>query len=192
MLQQDKDMWAPLAQRYGRDYSWLAAALTMYEGHAAAAQGPGGRIACVSFTPQGHRDLGWQYGLQSGLRLHFLLEEEDPDATQTAAQSEAAQAAWQDLLPQPYTAADRLCLPVKTGRAALGWQLGCRLDAVRPLVGLRPFYLFVPAAALPLVQEVRRLPLADTLRLGRLLDNGWGGAGFCAAAQEVLLARRGA
>lgn len=180
------DTWQRLAAPYGRDYGWLAAALEMYPAKVAAA--PQG--ACISFYPKGQRDFGWQYGLQPGLRLHFLLEDSG-EGIVTAPTAPADPAAilppWQALLPQTLTAADRLCIPLKSGRAALGWQLGARLAAIRPLAALRAFYLFVPAAALPAAGALRRTPLADPYRLGRLLDDGWAGIDFVPAGQEVLL-----
>lgn len=164
-----------LARRYGRDYSWLDAALTMYRG--TVRQCPG--AVCITFIPAEDADLGLQYGLAEGLTLHFLLEEEGGEPPQA-----------DELLPGSFTAQQRLCIPVKTGRAALGWQLGGRLDAIRPLVLLRPFYLFCPPQAAPAAGEIRRAPLSDPRRLGRMLDNGWAGVDRCALTQEVLLQKR--
>lgn len=166
--------WQNLLPRYGRDYSWLCAALDMYGG--SVRQTPD--AACVTLRPLAAPDFGEQYGLAPGLTLHFLLEKEN------------AACPAQELLPLQEGAGERFCIPVKTGRAALGWQLGARLDAIRPLALLRPFYLFCPPAAAPSAGEVRRAPLADARRLGRLLDNGWVGVDRCALTQEVLLQRR--
>ena len=169
------EQWHRLAQRYGRDYSWLAAALDMYGGGVRQTD----RAACVTLPPQNGLDFGMQYGLAPGLTLHFLLE--DPDTEE----------ADRLLLPErKLTVRERLCIPAKTGRAALGWQLGMRLDAIRPLALLRPFYLFCTPAAAPSGGEVRRCPLEDARRLGRLLDNGWTGIDRCARTQEVLLQKR--
>ena len=169
------EQWQRLAQRYGRDYSWLGTALEMFGGSVRQTE----QSACITLQPWGEYDFGMQYGLAPGLTLHFLLEEEGCEPPQAAA-----------LLPGPFAAPQRLCIPVKTGRAALGWQLGGRLDAIRPLVLLRPFYLFCPPETAPAAGEVRRAPLSDPRRLGRMLDNGWTGVDRCALTQEVLLQKR--
>ncbi len=168
-----------LAAGYGRDYSWLGGALELYAGQIKA--GPG--AAVVSFVPGCglEKDMGWQYGLAAGLRLHFLLED-------TAAPQELA--GWAQLLPEQPDEKDWYCIPVKTGRPALGWQLGLRLGAVRPLVLLRPFYLFRTAAALAVQGQARRVPGGDIRRLGRLLDEGWAGVELCQPAGEFVLRRR--
>ena len=169
------EQWHRLAQRYGRDYSWLDTALEMFGGRVRQTD----RAVCVTLPPHGELDFGMQYGLAPELTLHFLLEE--PDAEQADLQ----------LLPaRMLTARERLCIPVKTGRAALGWQLGMRLDAIRPLALLRPFYLFCSPETASSGGEVRRCPLEDARRLGRLLDNGWVGIDRCALTQEVLLQKR--
>lgn len=168
------EQWQRLAQRYGRDYSWLGTALEMFGGSVRQTE----RSACITLQPWGECDFGMQYGLAPGLTLHFLLEE--PEAEQA-----------DPTLPvPPLNICERLCIPVKTGRAALGWQLSTRLDAIRPLALLRPFYLFCPPLAAPSGGEIRRTPLADARRLGRLLDNGWVGIDRCALTQEVLLQKR--
>ena len=169
------EQWQRLAQRYGRDYGWLAAARDMFDSSTRQTEG----AACVTLAPQGQTDFGMQYGLAPGLTLHFLLEEPD------AAQAERPLAF--ERLP---SGEERVCIPVKTGRAALGWQLGLRLDAIRPLALLRPFYLFCSPQAAPSGGELRRCPLEDARRLGRLLDNGWVGIDRCALTQEVLLQKR--
>ena len=167
--------WRLLAQRYGRDYAWLDAAMEMYGGR--VRQSPG--TACITFVPAGDMDFGEQYGLAPGLVLHFLLVDMSAPVPDRAV-----------LLPQPPGEKDRLCIPVKTGRAASGWQLGLRLDAIRPLALLRPFYLFCTPQAAPCAGEVRRIPPDDPRRLGRLLDNGWAGVDRCALTQEILLQKR--
>ncbi len=169
-----------LARPYGRDYAWLPGALQLYT----ASVHTGDGVGLVSFIPQpgqGIRgDLGWQYGLAPGQTLHFLLEDPaDP----------APLAAWAPLLPAD-APGQWYGIPVKTGRPALGWQLGLYLGAVRPLAMLRPFYLFTAAEHLAAQGPLRRVPQADTRRLGKLLDTGWAGVGHCPTAGEILLQKR--
>ncbi len=173
--------WQALVQGYGRDYSWLTQALALYAGSAKTAE----NAAVVSLVPNAEKgiegDFGWQYGLVQGCRLHFLLE----NSTQPA-QTDA----WQGLLPTVTSAADWFCIPVKTGSPALGWQLGLRLGAVRPLALLRPFYLFCAPQFLASQGAIRRVAAQDIRRLGRLLDSGWAGVDRCPLAGEILLQKR--
>ncbi len=167
--------WQQLAGRYGRDLSWLHSAMALYRCGIVQTS----TAARISFLPTEQADLGMQYGLAPGLTLHFLLEAADAQEPDAETQ-----------LPQPFSRCDRLCIPVKTGRVGLGWQLGARLDAIRPLALLRPFYLFCPTVCAPSGGEVRRCALADARRLGRMLDNGWVGIDRCALSQEVVLQKR--
>lgn len=160
--------WQPLAAAAGRDYVWLEAARSRYESTAARV----GRAGRVSFFAREGCDLGWKYGLHAGCTLHFLLED--------------APAPRQDWLPLTQNCEGVFCIPVKTGRAALGWQLGLALTALRPLVLLRPFFLFERGVGC--TGPELRVPLADTRRLGRLLEAGMAGTEL--QGEEVVLRER--
>jgi|GEM_PF-5237031 len=173
----DNPEWKQLLTRYGRDALWLDSAVTEYCGKVRSAPVTAPRVACVSLYPTQNLDFGLHYGLGSGHTLHFLLESEPlppPAVTQPQAVAQTDTTLWDSLI----TGLDDLfCIPVKTGRAALGWQLRLALTAIRPLALLRPYYLFCSAPHLPDAppSASRRVDLADTHRLGKLLDSGYVG-----------------
>lgn len=187
MQQWNEAQWAQRCAPYGRDYGWLRAAAQQYGGQVQSL----GVAVGVFFAPRDGQDLGAQYGLEAGQTLCFLLEaaaERQPTAVREKLPRMAAEHGQETLLAKK----EPPCLfavPVASGRAALGWQLGLRLQAIRPLVLLRPFYLFRAAGALPTHGELCCVPLADTHRLGCLLDSGWVGISERPATQEAVLQR---
>lgn len=171
----EQPLWQALAEPAGRDYCWLATAMKLYDTQEVynTRQSPPG-AGCISFLPAQARDFGLQYGLSPGQTLHFLLEAQPQPA-----------GVWTPLLQG---LEGWFCIPVKTGRVGLGWQQGLVLQAIRPLALLRPFYLF--GRDVRCEGTVRRVPLTDLRRLGRMLDSGWMGVGFCSLGEEVLLQKK--
>ena len=93
-------------------------------------------------------------------------------------------------------------VPVKTGAPLLGgyFEAGFTLFRVRPLAALRPHYLLTPpglrppapqAPAAETAQPVH-IPLADTLAISRLLEQGFCGVALCGGAdgQPALFLER--
>lgn len=194
------ETWKRLADRYGRDYGWLEKAMQLYPCRTAQ----DGRRATVIFFPAGavaedasfgkaasDGDLGVPYGMPPGLSYCFLLE----NVPQTAPSGQDEKQRWTSLLSETEGPADGgqpaervYCIPVKSGRPALGWQLGLLLLAIRPMALLRPFYLF--GTAQPVRSgPCRTVPLADARRLGRLLEDGWLGVDCDATGTQVMLQR---
>ena len=197
--------WKRLTERYGRDYGWLEKAMQLYpcctaqDGQRAVVSFPPGEVSPEdglaenpsAENPLAGGDFGVPYGMPPGLHYCFLLE--GPSQTVSPGQEERAR--WAALLAETEVRAadarpaERLCcIPVKSGRPALGWQLGFSLLAIRPLALLRPFYLF--GKTRPIRPEAcRTVPLADTRRLGRLLEDGWLGVGCDGTGTQVTLRR---
>ena len=178
--------WKRLADGYGRDYGWLEKAMQLYPCRTAG----DGQRATVCFFPgeSPEDDFGVPYGMPAGLCYCFLLEAAPQQETKLRQEEKTL---WLPLLAD---AAGRqstgtvYCVPVKSGRPALGWQLGLFLTAIRPLALLRPFYLFSPAQPVT-AQPCRTVPLADARRLGRLLEDGWCGVGCDGTGTQVTLHR---